>query len=262
MKKILFWLLFISSLFIAGYFFMQDNYFESMQKIAKQECKLRKEKQEILDNFTYTQSIQFAKWKFTVKRIEEIDWLLKSWVTKVWDCKGINYHGVSFIQKAKASDRTQEGINKQITNNSNEWEILEEEILFRHFRQSELHDENNMLRKKLPKKVIHKWFALDSPVQDYVNYAYKVWWMDLVTLIECEMGTWNYQWKWDGWYAHWLCQVDKRHHTPPAQFYTDWKFQIDYCKTKRESGTPFYWPDRIIKWQKCANYVKNRFIIK
>ena len=71
------------------------------------------------------------------------------------------------------------------------------------------------------KKITHKGFAKDSIVQQYVQYAYQIWGMDLVTLIDCENGTWN---------MYRQSEVVGR--------------------------------QRIIKWQRCSDYVKNRFILE
>jgi len=108
--------------------------------------------------------------------------------------------------------------------------------------------------------VIHKWFASGDYRQELVNYAYKKWGMDLLILMECEswMNPLNV---WDGWDAYWLCQMNKRFHDIPNEYYQDRKYQVDYCYTKRLGGTRFYWPDRVIKWQKCSSYVRNRFTI-
>jgi hypothetical protein len=34
---------------------------------------------------------------------------------------------------------------------------------------------------------------------------------------------------------------------------------VEYCYQKWKWGTVFYWPQRLIKWQKCYNYIRNRF---
>lgn len=109
--------------------------------------------------------------------------------------------------------------------------------------------------------IIHKWYAEDSVVQDYVNYAYDLWWLDFVKLIECE----NWQWKPNRWSQtkdYGLCQVNIPTHEVPEWFYDDPYVQLDYCFYLYSHHTPFYWPNRLIKWMKCKDYVKDRFLIQ
>lgn len=125
--------------------------------------------------------------------------------------------------------------------------------------------------KRTTTKITHKWFSKDSPVQLYVQYAYEIWWMDLVLLMECENGNWNmYQqstvvkdWKReDSW---WLCQVHRPDHEEIVNnplFRSDYKWQIDRCKELMDWWTPFFWRDRKVKWMKCSDYVKPRFILE
>lgn len=111
-------------------------------------------------------------------------------------------------------------------------------------------------------KITHLWYKLDDIRQQYVQYAYDIWGIRLVTLMECENGTRNITTKGDSWKAIWLCQMNTRFHKLPSLYYTDWRFQIEYCAEKMRWGTKFYWPGRIIKGQKCSNYVLDRFLIK
>ena len=121
------------------------------------------------------------------------------------------------------------------------------------------------------KSIKHKGFADDSIVQKYVQYAYDIGWMDLVLLMECENGNWNlYQqstvvknWKREDSWG--LCQVHRPDHIEIVDnplFRSDYKWQIDRCKELMESWTLFFWRDREINWQKCSNYVKDRFLIQ
>ena len=128
----------------------------------------------------------------------------------------------------------------------------------------------NEAENRATKKIRHKWFSEDSPVQLYVQYAYEVWWMDLVLLMECENGNWNmYQqstvvrnWKReDSW---WLCQIHRPDHKEIVNnplFWSDYKWQIDRCKELMEWKTLFFWRDRKIKGMRCSDYVKDRFIL-
>ena len=107
----------------------------------------------------------------------------------------------------------------------------------------------------------HEWFAKDDIRQKYIQYAYKLWWLDLVTLMECENGNWNIKAKWDSWKAYWLCQMNTRYHKLPQAYYDTWQVQVELCYQKWKSWTKFYGPSRIIKWQRCSEFVKNRFTI-
>lgn len=122
------------------------------------------------------------------------------------------------------------------------------------------------------KKIIHKWFAEDSPVQLYVQYAYEIWGMDLVTTIECENGTWNMyrqstvvkNWKREE--SYWFCQIHRPDHKEIVDnplFRSDYKWQLDRCAELLKWGTTFYWKTtRKIKWIACPKYVESRFILQ
>ena len=110
--------------------------------------------------------------------------------------------------------------------------------------------------------IVHKWFQSDDVRQKMVQYAYKLWGIDFVTMIECENGNWSLSVKGDSWHAHGLCQMNDRYHKDiPAEYSTNWVVAVEYCYQKYSTGTKFYWPSRRVKWKKCANYVLNRFII-
>lgn len=120
------------------------------------------------------------------------------------------------------------------------------------------------------KKIKHSGFSEDSIVQQYVQYAYEIWWMDLVTLIDCENWQRNMyrqsevvkNWKREK--SFWLCQISQVHHPKIVnndKFWNDWKWQLDRCNDLMKNWTPFYWRNRIVKGKKCSDYVKNRFIL-
>lgn len=116
-------------------------------------------------------------------------------------------------------------------------------------------------------KIRHLWFSEDDYRQEIVNKAYAKWWLEFAILFDCESGT-SPVVVWDWWDAYWLCQMNKRFHNIPAEYYKDRWFQVDYCYGKRKSWTKFYWPYREIidkktwksLWQ-CKDYVKKRFKI-
>ena len=94
-----------------------------------------------------------------------------------------------------------------------------------------------------------------------VQYAYSLWWLDFVTLIECENWNRNIHAVGDSWKAYWLCQINTNYHRLPENFKTDWRVQIEECYRKRKWWTRFYWPSRIVKGVKCYKYVQSRFTI-
>ena len=109
-------------------------------------------------------------------------------------------------------------------------------------------------------RIVHEGYPKDSIVQNIVNYAYKLWGYDFMAVLECENGSYDLKAIGDGWHSFSLCQVNDRYHKDiPAEYYTTWQVQVEYCYQKRKSWTVFYWPSRIIKWKKCSEYVKDRF---
>lgn len=119
-------------------------------------------------------------------------------------------------------------------------------------------DTNEMVvEEDIPRLIEHKWFSKDSPVQDYVEYAYLVWGMELVTLIECENWQWNPN-RISKTNDYWLCGINPRWHKLPDNW-SDPFTQIWYCNEKYRWWTKFYWPNRKIKWIPCKDYVKDRF---
>ena len=111
-------------------------------------------------------------------------------------------------------------------------------------------------------KITHLGYLSSDIRQQYVQYAYDVGWMDLVTLIECENWQRKTTVKWDSGKAIGLCQMHTSYHKLPDMYYTDRRFQVDYCNGKMEWGTKFYWPSRQIKGMRCSTYVLDRFKIE
>ena len=109
--------------------------------------------------------------------------------------------------------------------------------------------------------ITHKWFDEEDIRQDYVEYAYKLWGIDFVKMIECENGNWNLKAVWDSWKAFWLCQMNTNYHKLPDGYRDTWQVQVEYCYQKWSTGTKFYWPTRKIKGKTCSEYVNDRFII-
>lgn len=109
-------------------------------------------------------------------------------------------------------------------------------------------------------KIVHEWFSKDDIRQKYVQYAFQLWWIDFVKMLECENWNWSLTAIGDNWHAHGLCQAhDLYQKDIPSDFDTSWQRQVEYCYQKRSTWTIFYWPNRIIKWVKCSKYVDDRF---
>jgi len=111
--------------------------------------------------------------------------------------------------------------------------------------------------------ITHNWYATDSVVQDYVNYAYDIWGMDFVKLIECENGRWDPK-RVSKTHDHGLCQLNYKYNKNfinSSDFSNPYK-QLDYCYEKYKTNPELrYWPDRKINGKKCVDYVDDRFEI-
>ena len=143
------------------------------------------------------------------------------------------------------------------------FEEIEEEIRVSEMVEEAMNEaENSIIQINYTGTLIHKWFKRDDPKQKMVAYAYKLWWMDFVKLIECENWNWNIKAVWDSGKAFWLCQMNTNYHKLPTEYKTNWVVQVEYCYKKRKNWTKFYWPSRIVKWVKCSTYVKDRFILE
>ena len=118
-------------------------------------------------------------------------------------------------------------------------------------------DTNEMVEET--KLIRHLGYSEDSYVQDIVEYAYMIWGMELVTLLECENWRYRLDGVWDSGHSHGLCQINDRRHKIPENFYDHWKIQVDYCYYLYLNNTKFYWPNRKIKWKPCKEYVLDRF---
>ena len=111
--------------------------------------------------------------------------------------------------------------------------------------------------------IIHNGFATDAVVQDYVQYAYDKWGIDFVKLIECENGRRD-PYRVSSTNDHWICQL---HYSYNSDFIDSVDFQdvykqLDYCYEKYKVNPNLrYWPKRKINWQKCTDFVNNRFTI-
>lgn len=127
----------------------------------------------------------------------------------------------------------------------------------------DIQPEVQLVQQEQQEVILHIWYASDSVIQDYVNYAYNLWWIEFVKLIECE------NWRWDpkrvsSTRDYWLCQLNYRYNKKfinSSDFVDPYK-QLDYCYEKYKINPNLrYWPTRKVKGQKCSDYVSNRFEI-
>ena len=108
--------------------------------------------------------------------------------------------------------------------------------------------------------VVHHGREWNEIVQKIVNYSWKLWWYDFLAMIECENGQYNLKALGDHGHAHWLCQINDRWHKDiPADYYTNWVVAVEYCYQKWKEWVPFYWPGRWINWQRCYDYIRDRY---
>jgi len=127
--------------------------------------------------------------------------------------------------------------------------------------------EKNMDTEQLTIK--KKEYSENDSRNEMIQYAYTLWGWDLVALMECENSTWNPFRQSDVVKngrrepSFWLCMIDKDFHPQiinDSRFWEDRKFQVETCHRLYTWGTKFYWPSRIVKGVRCADYVKDRFI--
>lgn len=112
-------------------------------------------------------------------------------------------------------------------------------------------------------KIIKKERPFEDPRQEYISFAYEIWWFDLVTLIECENAERDPErkaaWKEE---SYGFCQINKRWHKEilnNSLFWEDRKRQINKCNELMKWWTKFYWRWRLINWKRCDKYVQQRF---
>lgn len=131
--------------------------------------------------------------------------------------------------------------------------------MFRCYYPSGFNEEQT---SSIKNRITHKWYKSWDLAQQVVQYAYEYtnWDMDFIYMLECESAM-NPTNKWDSWKAYGICQMNSNYHKIPQEYYDDRWYQVRYCYDKYKSWTKFYWPSRMIKWVRCSDYVKSRFII-
>lgn len=116
-----------------------------------------------------------------------------------------------------------------------------------------------------PREILyHTWFSQEDIRQAYVHYAYDLWGLDFVKMIECE--NWNRNpYIISKTKDYWLCQLNYRYNRDfiLSTDYHNVFSQIDFCYSKWKINPKlWYGPDRIIHWQKCSDYVTQRFYLQ
>ena len=118
---------------------------------------------------------------------------------------------------------------------------------------------------KLPTPTIqHLWFSSDDQRQAIIQKAYSLWWIDFVTMIECENGTWDSK-RISKTNDHWICQLNYKYNKKfiNSDWFKDVYTQLEYCYEKWKINPKlWYWPNRKINGQLCKDYVLDRFIVK
>ena len=118
-------------------------------------------------------------------------------------------------------------------------------------------------QKMLQEILVHNWYSYGATMQDYVNYAYHLWWIEFVKLIECENGRWDPK-RISKTNDRGLCQLNYKYNKKfiNSPDFADPYKQLDYCYEKYKINPNLrYWPKRTIEWQKCSDYVSDRFDI-
>ena len=83
-----------------------------------------------------------------------------------------------------------------------------------------------------------------------------------MAVLECENGRYDLKAVADGGKSSGLCMMHKGYHKDiPADYNTNRVVAVEYCYQKWSTHTVFYWPQRLIKGQKCYDYVRDRFTI-
>lgn len=155
------------------------------------------------------------------------------------------------VQQVVEEQVQQEELQWELT-----WEVLDE-ISENGSGETQEEVEQQVLKEIL----VHNWYSYGAKMQDYVNYAYHLWWIEFVKLIECENGRWDPK-RISKTNDRGLCQLNykynKRFINSPD--FADPYKQLDYCYEKYKINPNLrYWPKRKIEGKKCSDYVSNRF---
>ena len=154
-------------------------------------------------------------------------------------------------------------IQQQVIEEQVQQEELQEQV------DDEVQEENSYeIQKEIEQQMlneilVHKWYSYGAKMQDYVNYAYHLWWIEFVKLIECENGRWDPN-RVSKTNDRGLCQLNYKFNKKfiNSPDFADPYKQLDYCYEKYKINPNLrYWPKRKIEGKKCSDYVSNRFSI-
>lgn len=161
---------------------------------------------------------------------------------------------------------TSDWVNSQTKNLSNEKKIEE-----KHEVVSSTKKETEEKKSEVEQLTIKKKEYEENDLRnEMIQYAYNIGWLDLVLMMECENSTRNMYRQsevvknWRREPSYWLCMIDRDFHPEiidDPRFRSDRKRQIETCNRLYTWGTKFYWPSRIVKGQRCSEYVKQRFTL-
>lgn len=154
-------------------------------------------------------------------------------------------------------EQVQEELPENLT-----WEVQEEEI--QEWSGENLDEILTGVEKQVVNEIlVHNWYDYGVTLQDYVNYAYHLWWIEFVKLIECENGRWDPK-RISKTNDRGLCQLNykfNRRFINSPDFADPYK-QLDYCYEKYKINPKlWYWPNRKVGGKKCSDYVSDRFSI-
>lgn len=122
---------------------------------------------------------------------------------------------------------------------------------------------NQPLDSWLTPEIEHTWFSSEDRRQQAVQYAYDLWGIEFVSLIECENGNWNPN-AVSETKDYGLCQLNYKYNKKfiDSEDFKDAYKQLDYCYEKfKVNPKLWYWPDREIWGVKCKELVKDRFTL-
>ena len=133
--------------------------------------------------------------------------------------------------------------------------------------EGEVQDENlDEIQKEIEQQMlqeilVHNGYSYGAALQDYVNYAYHLWWIEFVKLIECENGRWDPK-RISKTNDRGLCQLNYKYNKKfiNSPDFADPYKQLDYCYEKYKINPNLrYWPKRRVEGKRCSDYVSNRF---
>lgn len=220
------------------------------------------------------QPLRIDRWKNYGIKITTY-WILKKWLwksgrkgrgnkTRKDPSKSEHYSS----GKINFSSEWVENTQKKNTPTDNGTEKREEKVQVTPSQKEKKEEKKSEVKQQTIRK---KEYAENDVRNEYIQYAYNLWWWDLVAVMECENSTWN-QFRQSEVVKNGIredsrgfCMIHRQWHSKivdDPRFWNDWKWQIEQCNTLYKGGTKFYAPERWIAkaGMRCKEYVKDRFI--